>query len=53
MTENIHHRLSSGTVLSWFAPLVPTRIDLGNGGPKKRLIYVFENLPTDAGGPPR
>jgi hypothetical protein len=24
---------------------VPTRVELGNGGPKKRLIYVFEDLP--------
>jgi hypothetical protein len=44
---NCHHRISPEKALSWFAPVVPTRIELGNGGPKKRLIYVFENLPAD------
>jgi len=43
---NCHHQISPETALSWFAPVVPTRIELGNGGPKKRYIYVFENLPA-------
>ncbi len=41
-----HHMLSNETVLSWFAPLKPTRIELGNGGSKKRFVYVFEDLPA-------
>jgi hypothetical protein len=41
-----HHQLSSEKVLSWFLPVVPTRVVLGNGGPKKRFIYVFEGLPA-------
>ena len=40
------HQISQEKVLSWFLPLVPTRLELGNGGPKKRFIYVFENLPA-------
>jgi hypothetical protein len=40
-----HHMITNDLALSWFAPVVPTRIELGNGGPKKRLIYVFEDLP--------
>jgi len=42
--RNCHHGLTEERVLSWFAPVVPTRIELGNGGHRKRLIYVFENL---------
>ena len=45
---NCHHQLSAETALSWFLPLVPTRIVMGNDGPKKRLIFVFENLPKPA-----
>jgi len=41
---NCHHQLSNDRVLSWFAPVTPTRIVLGNGGQKKRLLYVFEDL---------
>ena len=44
--RNCHHQISQEKVLSWFLPLVPTRVELGNGGPKKRFIYVFENLPA-------
>lgn len=44
--KNCHHQISQEKVLSWFLPLVPTRVELGNGGPKKRFIYVFENLPA-------
>ena len=40
-----HHQLSNETALAWFRPVAPTRIELGNGGPKKRFIYVFEDLP--------
>ena len=43
---NCHHQLSHERVLSWFAPVTPTRVVLGNGGPKKRLLYVFEDLPA-------
>jgi hypothetical protein len=41
---NSHHMISHERALSWFAPIAPTRVELGNPGPKKRLIYVFENL---------
>ena len=44
--KNCHHQISQETVLSWFLPLAPTRMEFGNGGPKKRFIYVFENLPA-------
>lgn len=43
---NCHHRLSNERALSWFAPVVPTRIVVGNGGHRKRLLYVFEDLPS-------
>jgi hypothetical protein len=43
--KNCHHQLSSERALSWFLPVVPTRVVVGNGGSKKRLIYVFEDLP--------
>jgi hypothetical protein len=39
-----HHQLSRERVLAWFAPVVPTRVVVGNGGAKKRLVYVFEDL---------
>jgi hypothetical protein len=45
---NCHHQISAEQVLAWFLPVVPTRIVVGNDGPKKRLIYVFENLPKPA-----
>jgi hypothetical protein len=45
---NCHHQLSAEKALSWFLPIVPTRIVVGNDGPKKRLIFVFENLPKPA-----
>lgn len=44
--RNCHHMVSQERVLSWFAPVVPTRIELGNGGAKKRFVYVFEDLPA-------
>jgi hypothetical protein len=43
---NCHHRLSHEKVLSWFEPVVPTRVEVGNAGPRKRLVYVFEDLPA-------
>jgi hypothetical protein len=50
---NIHHQLSNETVLGWFAPVRPTRVLVGNPGPGKRLIYVFENLaPPEPVEPP-
>ena len=42
--KNVHHQISHEKALSWFAPHVPTRVEVGNPGPKKRLVYVFENL---------
>jgi hypothetical protein len=60
--RNCHHRISEERALSWFRPFSPTRVVVGNPGPRKRLIYVFENLGRDhgahdadgrAGGPDR
>jgi Methyltransferase domain len=42
--RNCHHGITHEKALSWFAPVVPTRVEIGNPGHKKRLIYVFENL---------
>jgi Methyltransferase domain len=44
--NNCHHQISNEKVLSWFAPVKPTRVELGNGGSKKRFVYVFEDLPA-------
>jgi hypothetical protein len=44
--RNCHHQIRNERVLSWFAPVVPTRVIQGNGGKRRRLIYVFENLPA-------
>jgi hypothetical protein len=41
---NTHHMIPEERVLSWFAPVKPTRIVEGNPGPKKRVVYVFEDL---------
>lgn len=46
--RNCHHQISHERVLSWFAPVVPTRVLEGNGGRRRRLIYVFEDLPAPA-----
>ena len=43
---NCHHRIPNERVLSWFAPIVPTRVVEGSGGKRRRLIYVFEDLPA-------
>jgi hypothetical protein len=45
-TTNIHHQISNERVLSWFAPVVPTRILEGSRGRLTRLVYVFEDLPA-------
>jgi hypothetical protein len=39
-----HHMIPESRVLGWFAPVVPTRIVQGNAGPKRRMVYVFEDL---------
>jgi hypothetical protein len=44
--RNCHHLISNEKALSWFAPVVPSRIEVGNGGRRPRLVYVFENLPA-------
>jgi hypothetical protein len=44
--NNCHNMISEERAMSWFAPVVPTRIVLGNGGAYKRLIFVFEDLPA-------
>lgn len=47
--NNCHHQLRHEQVLAWVAPVLPTRVVEGNGGRRKRLIYVFENLPPPDG----
>ena len=49
--RNCHHRISEGRALSWFRPFSPSRVVVGNPGPRKRLIYVFENLGPDHRAP--
>ena len=44
--RNCHHQIPAERVLSWFAPIVPTRVIEGNPGKRRRLIYVFEDLPA-------
>jgi SAM-dependent methyltransferase len=44
--RNLHHMISEERVLSWFAPIVPTRVIEGSGGDRRRVIYVFEDLPA-------
>ena len=41
---DIHHGITNERVLGWFEPRVPTRIVVGNPGPGKRLLYIFEGL---------
>ena len=43
---NCHHALTNERVLGWFAPVRPTRVVVGNPGHRKRLLYVFEDLPA-------
>jgi hypothetical protein len=42
--DDCHHQISNERALTWFKPIAPTRVVLGNPGAKKRLVYVFENL---------
>lgn len=42
---NCHHGLTMERVFSWFAPVTPTRTLVGTPGAKKRIIFVFEDLP--------
>ena len=42
--RNCHHRIDEARVLGWFAPVVPSRVVLGNGGRRTRLVFVFEDL---------
>jgi hypothetical protein len=42
--RNCHHMISNEQALSWFRPWRPTRIEVGNPGPRTRLVYVFEDL---------
>jgi hypothetical protein len=44
--RNCHHMIPEERVLSWFAPVVPTRVIEGSGGKSRRLIFVFEDLPA-------
>jgi len=41
---NCHHRITEDRALSWFAPHVPTRVVEGNPGPRRRVVYVFEDI---------
>jgi hypothetical protein len=43
--HNLHHLIPEERVLSWFAPVVPTRVLEATPGDRRRLIYVFEDLP--------
>lgn len=42
---NCHHGLTMERAMEWFAPVAPSRILVGTPGPRKRIIFVFENLP--------
>lgn len=44
--SNVHHGITHEHVLGWFAPVHPTAVLVGNPGGKKRLVYVFEDLPA-------
>jgi hypothetical protein len=44
--RNCHHMISHERVMSWFAPVEPTRVIENMTGRRKRLIYVFEDLPA-------
>ena len=43
-SANPHHGISHEEALSWFAPIEPSQVIVGNPGRRQRLIYVFENL---------
>jgi len=42
--DDDHHGVTIERALSWFGSSVPTRVVVGSPAPKKRLIYVFEDL---------
>jgi SAM-dependent methyltransferase len=44
--RNLHHMIPEERVLSWFAPVLPTRTVEVVTGRRRRLIYVFEDLPA-------
>jgi SAM-dependent methyltransferase len=44
--RNLHHMISEERVLGWFAPVLPTRTVEVVTGRRRRLIYVFEDLPA-------
>ncbi len=50
---NKHHQIPNERVLSWFAPVVPSRVFTVMSGKRKRMIYVFEDLipPVEAPAP--
>jgi hypothetical protein len=39
-----HRGITPEMALEWFAPIKPSRVVMGNGGPRARYIYVFEGL---------
>jgi hypothetical protein len=41
-----HHMLSREHAQTWFDPIVPTDVLVGNPGPKARMVFVFEDLPA-------
>ena len=43
-TTNPHHGITHDRALSWFEPVRPTRVIVGNRGFRQRLIYTFEDL---------
>jgi SAM-dependent methyltransferase len=43
---DIHHGITHERAMSWFQPVTPSRIEIGDPPPKSRVIYVFENLPA-------
>lgn len=44
--RNCHHMISLERALSWFAPVVPNRTVEHVTGRRKRVIFVFEDLPA-------
>jgi Methyltransferase domain len=44
--RNCHHMISMERAASWFAPVAPTRIVEHVTGRRKRVIFVFEDLPA-------
>jgi Methyltransferase domain len=44
--RNCHHMISEERALSWFAPVAPSRTIEHVTGRRKRLIFVFEDMPS-------